>query len=89
MSLATTVLVCLALLFFGGIVTLDRINRKHRASDAGSARNGTQASPQSLQVAANGSTTQSPGPKAKVTPLARPKKGQARGFSDSRAKHGT
>ncbi len=89
MSLGTTILVCLAAIFFGGIVFLDRVNRKRQA-ESNSA--GTAAAPKpSESKAPLVSEAQPPSPSVagKVTPLARPKKNRARDISSPQPRHGT
>ena len=89
MSLGTIVLVCLAVLFFGGIVFLDRVNRKRRA-ESNSAGMATAAKPAEPMATPDKEVQPpSPGAAAKVTPLARPKKNKTRDNSRPQERHGT
>ncbi len=83
MSLGTTILVCLAAVFFGGIVFLDRVNRKRQA-ESNSAGTATAKAPP-----VNEAQPPSPSLAGKVTPLARPKKNRARDISSPQPRHGT
>ncbi len=89
MSLGTIVLVCLAVLFFGGIVFLDRVNRKRQA-ESNTAGTATGPKPSESKASpAKEAQLPSQSPAAKVTPLARPKKNRAREISSPQERHGT
>ncbi len=89
MSLGTIVLLCLAALFFGGIVCLDRINRKRKVQGAGSNKPTLTVAADPPVTDVKGSALPSAGTPAKVMPLARPKKNRSREMSRPQQRHGT
>ena len=89
MSLGTIVLVCLAALFFGGIVALDRINRRKPSNSADAGMPSATTPPAPANRVTKDVVVQSTISTAKVTPLSRPKRSQTRGVSGEQAKHGT
>ncbi len=87
MSLGTLILVCLAALFFGGIVVLDRVNRKQRSqSSPTEVTAGSQVA--STPVASINQEPQLLGA-AKFPQPVRPKKNLRRNEAGTQLKHGT
>ncbi len=89
MSLGTIVLLCLAALFFGGIVCLDRINRKRQGQETGSDKPTMTLARGSTATAAAAPTLSAPGTPAQVTPIARPKKNRSRELPRPQQRNGT